>query len=151
MQYLFFLCIISYTVTPGNLKSYYIQPERTIEYKSNFKHYDQEYDFPEADPLFRPPPRTIDRIPVGDLKQRRCRRGRQSGLLVRLRRRAHCSPLPSILLANVQSLDNKFEQGLPSNFLSFAETWPTRDMLTESVQPTRFLHASRRQKQTSLW
>ena len=33
----FTLCIISYIVTPGNLKSYYIQPGRTVGYKSNVK------------------------------------------------------------------------------------------------------------------
>uniref|UniRef100_A0A8C8MAU8 Kinesin-like protein n=1 Tax=Oncorhynchus tshawytscha TaxID=74940 RepID=A0A8C8MAU8_ONCTS len=67
-------------------------------------------DFPEADPLFGPPPRTMDRIPAGDTKQRSRRRGRWSGLLDRLRRRAHRAPLPSILLANVQSLDNKVDE-----------------------------------------
>jgi hypothetical protein len=70
----------------------------------------QEYGFPEADPLFGPPPKTMDRIPVGDPKQRRCRRGRRSGHLFRLRRQAHRPPLPSILLANVQSLDNNVDE-----------------------------------------
>ena len=78
-----------------------------ISATSIYQHYDQEYDFPEADPLFGPPPRTMDRIPAGDPKQRRRRRGRRSGLLVRLRRWAHRAPLPSLLLANVQSLDHK--------------------------------------------
>ena len=73
----FILCIISYTVTPGN--SYYIQPGRTIGYKSNVnQNYDQEYDFPEADPLFGPIPRAMDRIPLDDPKQRSRRRGRRS-------------------------------------------------------------------------
>ncbi len=41
-------------------------------------------------------------------KHRRCRkRGKRAGVLVRLRRRAFRPPLPTILLANVQSLDNK--------------------------------------------
>ncbi len=41
-------------------------------------------------------------------RRRRCRkRGKRAGVLVRLRRRAFRPPLPSILLANVQSLDNK--------------------------------------------
>ena len=81
-----------------------------IRATSTHQHYDQEYDFPEADPLFFPPPRTIDRISAGDPKQRRRRRGRKSGLLVRLRRRAHRAPLPSILLANIQSLDSKVDE-----------------------------------------
>ncbi len=39
-------------------------------------------------------------------KERRRERGKRAGVLVRLRRRAF-RPLPTILLANVQSLDNK--------------------------------------------
>ena len=70
----------------------------------HYQHYDQEYDFPEADPLFAPP-RAIELIPEADPKHRRQKRGIQSGLLVtslvRVRRRAHLPPLRSILLANV--------------------------------------------------
>jgi hypothetical protein len=80
-----------------------------IRATSTHQHYDQEYDFPEADSLFCPPPRTMDRIPAGDPKQRHRRRGRRSGLLVRLHRQAHRTPLSSILLANVQSLDYKVD------------------------------------------
>ncbi len=39
--------------------------------------------------------------------RRRRRRRKRAGVLVRLRRRAFRPPLPTILLANVQSLDNK--------------------------------------------
>ncbi len=39
--------------------------------------------------------------------RRRRKRGKRAGILVRLRRRAFRHPLPTILLANVQSLDNK--------------------------------------------
>ncbi len=39
--------------------------------------------------------------------RRRRKRGWRAGILVRLRRRAFRTPLPTILLANVQSLDNK--------------------------------------------
>ncbi len=38
---------------------------------------------------------------------RRQKRGKRAGVLIRLRRRAFRPPLPTILLANVQSLDNK--------------------------------------------
>ncbi len=41
-------------------------------------------------------------------KKCRRKRGKRAGVLVRLRRRAFRPPLPTILLANVQSLDNKF-------------------------------------------
>uniref|UniRef100_A0AAZ3NQE4 Tetraspanin 31 n=1 Tax=Oncorhynchus tshawytscha TaxID=74940 RepID=A0AAZ3NQE4_ONCTS len=119
-----------------------------IRATSTHQHYDQEYDFPEADPLFGLPPRTIDWIPASDPKQRRRRRGRRSGLLVRLRIRAHRAPLPSILPANVQSLDSKvdeiqarvaFQRDIRDcNILCFTETWLTRDTLSESVQPAGF-------------
>ncbi len=39
--------------------------------------------------------------------RKRCRRRKRAGVLIRLRRRAFRPPLPTILLANVQSLDNK--------------------------------------------
>ncbi len=41
------------------------------------------------------------------LKKRKRKRGKRAGILVRLTRRALRPPLPTILLANVQSLDNK--------------------------------------------
>jgi hypothetical protein len=59
--------------------------------------------------------------------------------------------LPSILLANVQSLDNKVDEIRARvqisqiqrdirdcNILCFMETWLTRDTLSESVQPPGF-------------
>jgi hypothetical protein len=46
-----------------------------IRATSTHQYYNQEYDFPEADPLFGPPPRTMDRIPAGNPKQWRRRRG----------------------------------------------------------------------------
>ena len=99
----------------------------------------------------------MDRIPAGNPKQRRCRRGKRSSLLVRLRRRAHRAPLPSILLANVQFLDNKvdeirarvsFQRDIGDcNVLCFKETWLTRDMLSELVQPPGFFtHPADRNK-----
>jgi hypothetical protein len=115
---------------------------------STHHHYDQEYDFPEADPVFCLPPWTMDQIPAGEPKQSRRKRGKRSGLLLRLRRRAHRAPLPSILLANVQSLDNKvdeirarvaFQRDIRyCNVLCFTETWLTRETLSESVQPAGF-------------
>jgi hypothetical protein len=74
-----------------------------------YQHYDLEYDFPELDHLFLPP-NAIELIPKADPKHLRRRRGIWSGLQVRHRRRTHHPPLQSILLANVQSLDNKVDQ-----------------------------------------
>ncbi len=41
-------------------------------------------------------------------RKRRRKRGKRAAVLVRLKRRAFRPPLPTILLANVHSLDNKF-------------------------------------------
>ena len=110
----FSLFVLFLTLLPQeiwSLTTYGREELLNIRTTSTYQHYDQEYDFPEVDPLFRPPPWTWDLIPEADPKQHgRCRRGRQSGLLVRLRSRAHHTPLPSILLANVQSLYNKGDE-----------------------------------------
>ncbi len=46
---------------------------------------------------------------LNNRSRRRKHRGRRAGIRSRLRKRAHCPPLPSILLANVQSLENKMD------------------------------------------
>ncbi len=68
-------------------------------------------------------------------------RGKSAGIRNRLRKRAHSPPLPSILLANVQSLDNKmddlrarisFQRDIRDcNIICLTETW-----LTPSVPDT---------------
>uniref|UniRef100_A0A8K9USR6 Reverse transcriptase domain-containing protein n=1 Tax=Oncorhynchus mykiss TaxID=8022 RepID=A0A8K9USR6_ONCMY len=93
-------------------------------------------------------------------KKRLRKRGKRGGLLVRLRRRAHRAPLPSILLANVQSLDNKvdeirarvaFQRDIRDcNVLCFTETWLTGETLSEAVYPTGFsTHRADRNKHLS--
>jgi hypothetical protein len=131
-----------------------------IRARSTHHHYNQEYDSPKVDPLFCPPPSTMDRIPAGESKQRRRKRGRRSVLLVRLRKQADHAPLPSIIHANVQSLDNKvdeirariaFQRDIRDcNVLFFTETWLTRDRLSGSVQPAGFFtHRADRNKHLS--
>ncbi len=66
-------------------------------------------------------------------RRRRKHRGRRAGIRNRLRKRAHSPPLPSILLANVQSLENKmddlrarisFQRDIKDcNILCLTETW----------------------------
>ena len=100
------------------------------------QHYDQQYDCPEFFIL----PRAIELIPEADPKHRWWRRGIRSGLLVRLRRHTHHRPLPSILLANVQSLDSKvdelrerisFQRDIGDcDILCFKETWLSLDILS---------------------
>ena len=77
----------------------------------------------------------IDLTSFPELRKGRCgwRRGRRAGILVRLRRRAHRAPLPSLLLANVQSLENKlcelrarirFQPDIKNvNAMCLVETW----------------------------
>jgi hypothetical protein len=91
---------------------------------------------------------TVDLIPEADPKKRCRRRGRLSGLLVRLRRRAYRTMLQSILLTNVQSLNNKIDEIRARvafkreirdcNILCYTETWLSWDTLPESVQPLGF-------------
>jgi hypothetical protein len=68
---------------------------------ATYQDYDQEYNFPKEDPLFGPPPRTMDLIPEADPKQRHRRRGRQSGLLVRFLHIAHSSRVYYSLMSSL--------------------------------------------------
>ncbi len=72
---------------------------------------------------------------LNNRRRRRKHRGRRAGIRNRLSKRAHSPPLPSILLANVQSLENKmdylrarisFQQDIRDyNILCLTETWLT--------------------------
>ncbi len=73
-------------------------------------------------------------------------RGRSAGIRNRLRKRAHSPPLPSILLANVQSLDNKmddlrarisFQRDIRDcNIICLTETWLTPSVPDTAVTPS---------------
>ncbi len=72
---------------------------------------------------------------LNNRRRRKKHRGRCAGICNRLRKRAHSPPLPSILLANVQSLENKmdnlrarisFQRDIRDcNILCLTETWLT--------------------------
>ncbi|KAL6458368.1 hypothetical protein MHYP_G00335980 [Metynnis hypsauchen] len=79
-------------------------------------------------------------------KRRRCRkRGRRAGVLVRLRQHANRPPLPSILLANVQSLDNKISElsaGISFQretrdccIICLREAWLSAEIPTQATEP----------------
>ncbi len=83
------------------------------------------------------------------LKNRRRRkkhRGKCAGIRNRLRKSAHSPPLPSILLANVQSLDNKmddlrarksFQRDIRDcNIFCLTETWLTPTVPDTAVTPS---------------
>ncbi len=79
-------------------------------------------------------------------RRRRKHRGRRAGIRNRLRKRAHSPPLPSILLANVQSLENKmddlrarisFQWDIRDcNILCLTETWLTPTVPDTAVTPS---------------
>ena len=71
---------------------------------------DEEFFFNESD--WRDLLETPDQAQIPVIRWRRKLRfhGKRSGCLVRIRRRVANLPLPSILLANVQSLENKWEE-----------------------------------------
>lgn len=76
-------------------------------------------------------------------------------VLVRLRRANH-PPLPSILLANAQSLDNKVDKlrarishqrDTDSNVIHLTETWLSESVLNPAIQTAEFsLHCADRSK-----
>lgn len=71
---------------------------------------------------------------------------KRASVLVRLKRMANYLMLPSIVLANVQSLDNKLqaqsEDFLPTgperHIICLTETWLTGSMLDPAIQPAGF-------------
>ncbi|KAI4884971.1 hypothetical protein NFI96_020242, partial [Prochilodus magdalenae] len=94
-------------------------------------------------------------------KRRRPRkRGRRAGVLVRLRQRANRPPLPTILLSNVQSRDNKIsELRAQISFqretqdcciLCLTETWLSPEIPNEAIEPAGFsVHRADRTKDLS--
>ncbi len=72
--------------------------------------------------------------------------GKRTGMCNRLRKRAHSPPLPSILLTNVQSLENKmddfrarisFQRDIRDcNILCLTETWLTTSVPDTAVTPS---------------
>ncbi len=83
---------------------------------------------------------------LNNTRRRRKHRGRRAGIRNRLRERAHSPPLPSILLANVQSLENKmddlrarisFQRDIREcNIFCLTETWLTPTVADTAVTPS---------------
>ncbi len=79
-------------------------------------------------------------------RRRKKHRGKRAGIHNRLRKRAHSPPLPSILLANVQSFANKMDDLRASislqwdirdcNIFCLTETWLTPSVLDTAVTPS---------------
>ncbi len=82
---------------------------------------------------------------LNNRRRRRKHRGRRAGIRNRLRKRAHSPPLPSILLANVQSLENNmddlrarisFQRIRDCNIFCLTETWLTPSVPDTAVTPS---------------
>ncbi|KAK1803583.1 hypothetical protein P4O66_020997 [Electrophorus voltai] len=87
-------------------------------------------------------------------------RGKRAGIRNRLRARAHRAPLPSILLANVQSLDNKldelrarikFQRDIQDcNLLCFTESWLNPAVPSHAIQLAKFFSVHRMDRMADL-
>ncbi len=87
-----------------------------------------------------------DKGRLNNTRRRKKHRGKRAGIRNRLRKRAHSPPLPSILLANVQSLDNKmddlrarisFQRDIRDcNIICLTETWLTPTVPDNAVTPS---------------
>ncbi len=83
---------------------------------------------------------------LNNTRRRKKHRRKRAGIRNRLRKRAHTPPLPSILLANVQSLENKmddlrarisFQRDIRDcNILCLTETWLTPTVPDTAVTPS---------------
>ncbi len=91
-------------------------------------------------------------------RKRRRKRGKRAGVLVRLRRRPLRPPLPTILLANVQSLDNKLcelrarisyqRETRDCCIICLTETWMSAVVPDSAIELTGFsVHRSDRTKE----
>ena len=127
-----------------------------IRATSTYQHYEQEYDFPETDPLFGPSSWTLGLIPEADSKQRRPLKRESDGA-------ASWSDLEgkhtvhSFQAYYSLSPDNKVDKirarvafQRDCNIFCFTETWLTPEMLSESVQhPGFFMRRTDRNKHLS--
>ncbi|XP_036439332.1 uncharacterized protein LOC118816846 [Colossoma macropomum] len=132
-----------------------------LEIRSSITHRKPDFEFHNADPLFA----NTGEAPLiwaarPRTRRRRRKRGKRAGVLVRLRRRAHRPPLPTILLANVQSLENKlcelharvaFQREIRDcSVICLTETWLSDKVPDNAIEPAGFsLHRADRTKQLS--
>ncbi len=94
------------------------------------------------------PPEILRNVDENNCHRRRNKKhsGKSAGIRNRLRKRAHSPPLPSILLANVQSLENKlddlrarisFQRDIRDcNIICLTETWLTPSVPDTAVTPS---------------
>ena len=155
------LCIISYIVTPRKscLITYSREELLDIRAKSTYQHYDQEYDFPEVDPLLdhHPGQWILSQKPT---QNNGATEGADGAASWSGSVDVHISHRSRVYYSPISSLDNKVDEirervafqrdNRDCNVLCFMETWLSRDMLSESVQPSGFsMHHVNRDKHLS--
>ena len=122
--------------------------------------FQQKFGFPDLDPLFELFEAALFILGAAPKEEEVQRSGRRSGALARLKQRENHPLLLSILLANVQSLNNKvnkfrarisFQRDIRDcNILCFTESWLSPDILSPSIQPVGFsVHHADRKKELS--
>lgn len=108
-----------------------------------------EPDNPDANDILLS--REQAQIPMIYMKRRQRKRGQQAGCLLRIRRQSNKPPLPSILLANVQSLEKKIDDARlnyqrdiqNSNILCFTESWLNDDTINIQLAGYRLYRQDR--------
>ncbi len=118
-----------------------------------------DFEFLNAGGLFTDTPsETFDWVAQSRKRHRRRKRGKRAGVLVRLRRRAFRPPLPTISLANVQSLDNKLcelrarisyqRETRDCCVICLTETWMSAMVPDSAIELTCFcMHCSDRMEE----
>ena len=100
-------------------------------------------------------------ITVICVKRSRRKRGRRAGCLLRIRRWSNKPPLPSILLANVQSLENKiddlrrilnYQREIQNcNILCFTEVWLNDDTINIQLAGYTLHRQDRTEAPGNIW
>ncbi len=141
---LFYLLLISlFTHTTSALITY--DKSKLLDIGNRFTNLVQDTLSPNPNPLW---PLEILRYAEnkGHRRRNKKHRGNSAGIRNRLRKRAHSPPSPSILLANVQSLENKmddlrarisFQRDIREcNIICLTETWLTPSVPDTAVMPS---------------
>uniref|UniRef100_A0A8C9VFB8 Reverse transcriptase domain-containing protein n=1 Tax=Scleropages formosus TaxID=113540 RepID=A0A8C9VFB8_SCLFO len=150
-SFLFVLTILAFyllllVVEVGSLITY--DRDTLIRIGHSVAHRNSDFNFLNADALFtnRAEPSLWETR--RHRRKRSRRRGKRAGVLVRLRQRAFRPPLPTILLANVQSLENKLgELGVRISYqretrdccvICLTETWLSGEVPNSAIEPAGF-------------
>ncbi|XP_051537628.1 uncharacterized protein LOC127431288 [Myxocyprinus asiaticus] len=130
-----------------------------LDIGSAISHRKPDFTFLNADPLFTNT-QAEPFVWAARPRKRRRKRGNRAGVLIRVRRCANRPLLPTILLANVQSLDNKLcelkarisfqRETRDCCIICLTETWMSAEIPDSAIEPTGFsVHRADRAKDLS--